>query len=185
MESVEPIRDVEKIEAMKKELLRSSQRDHLMFVIGINLGLRISDLLALKVGDVAGKDAYTLREEKTGKTRRVNLKAVRQAIADYTDGMSADAYLFTSRNSGSDGESRPIDRTQAYRILNDAARKVGIQDAIGTHTLRKTFGYHHYKKFKDVATLQEIFNHSSPSITKRYIGIRQDEIDETLNDFAL
>ena len=99
--------------------------------------------------------------------------------------MSADAYLFTSRNSGSDGASRPIDRTQAYRILNDAARKVGIQDAIGTHTLRKTFGYHHYKKFKDVATLQEIFNHSSPSITKRYIGIRQDEIDETLNDFAL
>lgn len=58
-------------------------------------------------------------------------------------------------------------------------------EAVGTHTMRKTFGYHYYKRTKDVATLMEIFNHSAPSITKRYIGITQDEIDKSLEDFML
>lgn len=58
-------------------------------------------------------------------------------------------------------------------------------DNIGTHTLRKTFGYFHYKRYKDVALLQQLFNHASPSITLRYIGITQDEIDDTLADFFL
>lgn len=71
-----------------------------------------------------------------------------------------------------------------YRILYDAADFLG-RDDIGTHTIRKTFGYHNYKQFKDVAISQEIFNHSAPSITMRYIGIRQDEINESLADFRL
>jgi len=82
----------------------------------------------------------------------------------------------------SQGSSRPITPTQVYRILDAAADLLGRND-IGKHTTRKTFGYHHYKQFKDVAILQEIFNHAAPSITRRYIGIRQDEINESLNDF--
>lgn len=81
-------------------------------------------------------------------------------------------------------QKRPITRIQAYRILNTAAEKVGL-DEIGTHTLRKTFGYHYYQKTKDVVMLQTIFNHSAPSITLRYIGIQQDEIDKSLEDFSL
>ena len=69
--------------------------------------------------------------------------------------------------------------------LNANTLKIGIDYKIGTHTLRKTFGYHHYKKFKDVALLQKIFNHSSPAITLRYIGIDQEEIDESYNNFIL
>ncbi|PFH99668.1 site-specific integrase, partial [Bacillus thuringiensis] len=79
---------------------------------------------------------------------------------------------------------KPITRIQAYRIMNAAAEKVGL-DEIGTHTLRKTFGYHYYQKTKDVVMLQTIFNHSAPSITLRYIGIQQDEIDKSLEDFSL
>ena len=60
-----------------------------------------------------------------------------------------------------------------------------LEDKFGTHTMRKTFGYHHYKKFKDVAMLQKIFNHSSPEITLRYIGIEQDEIDESYTNFVI
>ena len=78
-----------------------------------------------------------------------------------------------------------MERTQSYRIIRDAGREVGIDYKIGTHTLRKTFGYHHYKKFKDIALLQEIFNHSSPSITLRYIGVNQDRIDVTYRSFSL
>lgn len=60
-----------------------------------------------------------------------------------------------------------------------------MEEKIGTHTLRKTFGYHHYEKFKDVVMLQKIFNHSSTEITLRYIGIEQDEIDESYVNFVL
>ena len=78
-----------------------------------------------------------------------------------------------------------LDRFGAYCILKTAAEEIGWQGHIGTHTLRKTFGYHHYKKFKDVAMLQKIFNHSSPVITLRYIGIDQDIIDRSYNNFVL
>ena len=69
--------------------------------------------------------------------------------------------------------------------VQEACAEAGIEAHVGTHTMRKTFGYHHYKKFKDVAMLQKIFNHSNPNITLRYIGIEQDQIDESYNNFIL
>ena len=79
-----------------------------------------------------------------------------------------------------------LDRSQVYRVLNEACKAVGVTEIhIGTHTMRKTFGYHHYHKFKDVALLQEIFNHSSPQITLKYIGINQDEINRSYQNFEL
>jgi integrase len=93
--------------------------------------------------------------------------------------MDDEDYLFRSFRS-----QLPIKRVQAYKILKRAAKKVGISE-IGTHTLRKTFGYHFYQRTKDVALLQEIFNHSSPSVTLRYIGINQDIIDKAIDDFSL
>ena len=89
------------------------------------------------------------------------------------------AYLFQSRRS----QDR-IHRVQAWKILNAAAQEVGLSE-IGTHTLRKTFGYHFYQKYKDVAVLQQIFNHSSPAVTMRYIGINQDIMDEKVDGFTL
>ena len=77
----------------------------------------------------------------------------------------------------------------SYEALRYQTRKAceeaGIEYRVGTHTLRKTFGYHHYQKFKDVAVLQKIFNHYSPQVTLRYIGIDQDIIDESYNNFIL
>lgn len=66
-----------------------------------------------------------------------------------------------------------------------ACKKVGLEERIGTHSMRKTFGYHHYQQFKDIALLQKIFNHSSQLITLRYIGIDQEQIDYTYNNFVL
>lgn len=80
--------------------------------------------------------------------------------------------------------NKPITTTQAYRILNNAAIHIGLTE-IGTHTMRKTFGYHHYQQFHDIAILQQIFNHSSPSITMKYLGINQDEIDKSYYNFCL
>ena len=90
-------------------------------------------------------------------------------------------YLFKGRN----GENKPISRVMAYMIINQACKKTHITDNVGTHTLRKTFGYHHYQTFHDVAILQYLLNHSSPSITLRYIGITQDNVEDTLKQFEL
>ena len=78
-----------------------------------------------------------------------------------------------------------LDRSQVYRFINRACKNLGIEANVGTHTMRKTFGYHHYKQYKDVVILQKIFNHSSQSITLRYIGIEQDDIDMSYQNFEL
>jgi integrase len=180
MKHVQPIRDKEKIEEIKSILLRQSGRDHFLFVMGINTGLRISDLLPLKVKDVRDKTHILIKETKTKKEKRFRINDnLKTAVEEYVRGLNNDDYLFPSQRSG-----KPITRVQAYRILNDAAAKVGL-DEIGTHTLRKTFGYHFYQKTKDVALLQELFNHSAPSVTLRYIGINQDVMDRAIDDFSL
>ena len=181
MDFVQPIRDRKMIEAMKRELLRTGYRNYMLFLVGINTGLRISDILSLKVKDVRNQTYLTLREKKTSKIKRLKITGIGQELDDYTENMGEDQYLFASQK----GHNEPITRVQAYRILNKAAEAIGLNEDIGTHTLRKTYGYHFYQKTKDVALLQELFNHSSPSITLRYIGINQDVMDRAMNDFVL
>lgn len=150
-----------------------------MFLVGINTGLRISDILKLKVKDVKVKDNFMIKEGKTKKKRVVNISMLRKEIDDYVKDKVDYEYLFESQRG-----DRHISTVQAYRILQRAGDYLG-RDDIGTHTMRKTFGYHHYKQYKDVAILQEIFNHHALSITMRYIGISQDEINQTLDNFRL
>ncbi|WP_397376011.1 site-specific integrase [Paenibacillus sp. EPM92] len=165
---------------MKAVLRKQSERDWFLLVMGINVGLRIGDLLQLRVRDVRNKSHLTHRERKTGKRRRFPINSeLREIINQYTKGMQDGDPLFKSYRT-----KQNIGRVQAYRILNRAAAEVGLAE-IGTHTLRKTFGYHFYRKYKDVALLQQIFNHSAPSITMRYIGINQDIIDEAVGGFHL
>lgn len=180
MKTVQPIRDKKLIERMKNELRKSGTRDYMLFCFGINIGLRISDILSLKVSDVRDRSHITLTEQKTGKVRRIKINGISDDLNDYIQGMNDNDYLFRSQK----GENSPISRVQAYRILNKAADALGIEE-IGTHTMRKTFGYHFYQKTKDVALLQELFQHSAPSVTLRYIGINQDIMDTAMDDFKL
>ena len=182
MNFVQPIREKNKIEEVKIELLKSGYRDYLLFVTGINTGLRISDLIKLKVKDVRNKTHIILKETKTDKQKRfminINLK---DNFDSYIKNLPDEEYIFKSRQGG----NRPLTRVQAYRIINNAVRRLGVTDQIGTHTLRKTFGYHHYQTYKDLAVLQDIFNHSAPSVTLRYIGINDDMKDKTIENFIL
>ena len=186
MNCVQPIRDKEKIEQMKVELQKSGTRDYLIFCLGINTGLRISDIIKLKVKDILNQDRtikthIDIIEEKTNKKKRFKINnSLIEDLKNYIGNMNFEEYIFKSRK----GMNQPISRVQAYRILNNAGQNVGL-DEIGTHTLRKTFGYHFYNQSKDVALLQELFNHSSPSITLRYIGINQDKIDQAYDNFSL
>jgi integrase len=181
MVSVEPIRDKNKIEIVKKILKEHGSRDYLLFLLGINSGLRISDILKLKVSDVKDKQFVELKEQKTGKYKRFPItNSYKNVINEFIIGKNSNEWLFSSQKG-----NHPITRIQAYRIICNACLKAGITTRIGTHTLRKTFGYHFYNKTKDIALLQCIFNHSTPAITLKYIGITQDIIDANLKAFAL
>jgi len=135
------------------------------------------------VKDIRDQTHISIIETKTRKAKRFKINnSLQTEIGNYTGGMFPDEYLFARRTGHKD---LPISRVMAYLILNGAARKVGITDPIGTHTLRKTFGYFFYLRTKDIALLQKLFNHSSPSITLRYIGITQDSMDKAIENFSL
>lgn len=185
MIEVNAITNKKQLDKMKKVLRATSERDYLLFVVGINVGLRISDLLELKIGNMINKNEVTILEGKTKKTRTFTInKTVKLAINEYLstlDDYNDTDYLFKSRK----GVNKPISRVQAWQVLSDSAKLVGITEPIGTHTLRKTFGYWSYKQGIDISLLQDIFNHSSSRITLRYIGITKKTIEDVYNNLNL
>ena len=180
MNIVDPIRDKDDIQAMKEYLREWNERNYLLFLFGINSGLRVGDILQIRVKDVQGW-YIKIKEQKTGKRKQLKMtKNLKKEVREYTKDMPLHHYLFQSRI----GKNKPPDRRTVDWILKTAAIECGIEN-IGTHSMRKTFGYHYYKKTKDVAMLMDLFNHSSPAITLRYIGIRQDQRDKAMSNFDL
>ncbi|MGG3527281.1 tyrosine-type recombinase/integrase [Bacillus pseudomycoides] len=181
IKDVQPIRSLEKIEDMKWSLKRHcSERDYILFLLGINTGLRVCDLLNLKISDIKGKKKIAVKEGKTKKGRTIHLANIYEELNNYIGTIQDTEWLFPSRKG-----DKPISRIQAYRQLNKASQMVDMIDGIGTHTMRKTFGYWYYKRTMNVAKLQMILNHSHPQITLKYIGITDEEIEESLSDFVL
>lgn len=151
-----------------------------IWLIGTYVGLRISDILSLNVSDVKNKLIITIKEKKTKKVKQFILnKKIRKFIKKLVKGRNDLEPLFLGVRG------KRLNRRQFYRVLKQASEVLKLQIKIGTHTMRKTFGYFHYKQYKDVAILQKIFNHSSPSITLRYIGIEQDEINYSYLHFRI
>lgn len=180
-----PIKNRQTLEQFKNyyKNVKPSPRNYTIIIMGLNTAFRIGDLLGLRWQDVGniqnGKfhRHITVTEQKTGKERVVAINETeRQVLAYYfrlcniTD--PAD-YLFQSKKC----KGMPLSRYQAYRIVKEAARYTGLEDHIGCHSLRKTFGYHAWKQGTQPAMLMNLYNHSSYQVTKRYLGIEQDEKD--------
>lgn len=173
MNLVQPIRSKELLEEIKEYLKETSDRNYILFLLGIHTGFRISDILRLRVRDVQGWDIF-IREKKTKKVKEVKMPGeLKKAMRDYIKGKPNDEFLIKSRN----GKNQPITRGMAYVILNQVAAEFGLE-RIGTHSLRKTYGFQHYKKFKDIAAIQKMLNHTDQKETMRYIGIEQDNLNE-------
>lgn len=184
MNFVQPIRDEYLIEEIKDCLLSSSEkygvRNRMLFVFGINSGLRIQDILKLRVRDVL-EDYIIMYEMKTKKKKMLKITPVlKRELKQYTTGKAGSEYLFQSRQ----GYNKPITREMAYKILRAAASEFRLVD-IGTHTMRKTWAYHLYQKTKDITLVQKMLNHSSPEYTLRYIGMDQDRMDAAMDNFGL
>lgn len=184
---VEPIKNKKDIETVEQYLAKRNRRNHLIFIFGINTGLRVSDILGLNIADVANKTYVEIREKKTGKYKRFPLNnKLMELVKNYLKTERKQVYTLDKKEPLFVGKKHcRLDRSQVYRFLNDACNKVGLSINVGTHTMRKTFGFHNYKQFNDIALLQKILNHSSPAITLRYIGVDQDEIDNSYRNFEL
>jgi len=192
MNFVEPIRDVKQIDQIKGNLYRKKNpRDYLLFVFGINSGLRISDILSLKLGDVKDnrgnlKDYLTIKEQKTDKTRKVYFnKQIKDALNYYlakTKIFDLDQYFFTNEKSN---KNIPLSRVRAYQLINKWCREVGITYKVGGHTLRKSFGFHLRKQGISIEQISNLLNHQNLKVTFRYIGINDDENKEVINNFGL
>jgi integrase len=183
--TVEPIRSKEKLERMYNYLKKKNEKYALLFKFGLNTGLRISDILPIKIKDIFTDDGkfreyLILKEKKTDKEKKIKLNnALRKSIEQYLKSkkISYNDYLFPSRKGGH------IGRVQSYRVLRQAANAVGVEN-FGTHSLRKTWGYWTYKLSKyNIGLIMDTFNHSSPKITLRYIGVSQDQKDELYSLF--
>lgn len=181
MNIVEPIRDIKMIKQMKESLYYyGTKRDVFLFVLGINCGLRVSDMLILKKSDI--KDyQIRIKESKTKKHKVIPLHHIKNEIDEYIQFLEDEDFLFKSNRKDKYGNQKPINRIRAYKILNEASKNIGLEN-IGTHSMRKTFGYHYYKRTNDVALLMDIFNHSSQSVTLKYIGINQDIMNASISN---
>jgi len=178
--TVEPIRDKKKIKQMYQYLKGRDEKYSLLFKFGLNTGLRISDIIPLKVKHIMDtnmqfQDYLILKEKKTGKLKKIKINdALKKLIKEYVKnaGLTHESYLFPSKKGGH------IGRIQAYRVLKECADLMGVQN-FGTHSLRKTWGYWTYKmSLYNIGLIMDTFNHSSQSITLRYIGVNQDQKDE-------
>lgn len=183
MSTTEPIRNRHKLQKFRNYYKDTEphRRNYLLIVTGLNTALRISDILALKWGDIYDVKSKSvcnhirLYEHKTGKEQEIAInKSLRDALRSVLRGESApdpDDYIFKGYGSG------PMHRSTAYRIIKKAADAVGLTGNISCHSLRKTFGYHAWKHGAQPVLLMNIYNHSSFQITKRYLGIDQDDKD--------
>lgn len=192
MQFVEPIRNANEIKQIKGNLYRKkSPRDFTLFTLAINTGLRISDILSLKVEDVKDrkggiKDSLYILEQKTKKRRTIPLnKQAKEALNYYfkrTGVYDLDRYLFTGEKSG---DNKPLSRVRAWQLINKWCRDVGIKYRIGGHTLRKSFGYHLRMQGISIERISNLLGHKNIKVTFRYIGIDDDENKEVLDKFGL
>ena len=188
MAATEPIRDKKQLRDMAEYYRKQGQfRNYALIVMGACTALRISDLLKLRWEDVYDESRqcfyshFALTEMKTGKEKEIALSdQAKTALRVYYPHRQGQ-YIFASRKS----PHGPIVRSQAWRIIHDAAAAVGATGKISCHSLRKTFGYHAWNSGVSPVVLMDIYNHSSYDVTKRYLGVAQDDLDRAYLDLDL
>lgn len=191
------IRELEDIKRISNYFLTTGRiewvrlRNNMMFVVGICTGLRISDLLSLKIKDILTidgiiRDTIVVYEQKTNKINHITITDTsKKVIREYLDcigSFNSEDYLFKS-NKGS-----MLDTRSAHKILKTMSRDLELPYNIGTHTLRKTFAYWTIKLHSNdgevLSALQKLLNHSDQRITFAYADIDKEKQIEMYNDIS-
>lgn len=186
MAEVHAVKNLDTIKLIRHLLeIRCSQQMSDIWAVGLNLALRISDLLSVQFSDIQD-NRLVLRESKTGKSASILLN---QKASDVIQRIHTEhpehIYLFQSyRNRQSiNTPPRPLSRRSVTKSFAIVGEELGI--ALGTHSMRKTRGYHLYKNTKDIARVMKMLRHNSEGVTLRYIGITQDEVDKDFVDLEI
>jgi len=189
------------VEAVKTGEQRQQVEAHLVaqgaiyadiWKIGVNTALRISDLLSLTMDNVRALDpaqpALNVIEQKTGKLRKIvvnqtALAVMQRRLTEYPD----HGWLFQSDavNRNRREPPKPINRRSVSRVFEKVGQKVAPKVALGTHSMRKTRGYAMHKAGRSIESIAKVLNHSSPAVTMRYIGLVQQDIDESYTELEL
>ncbi len=195
MNFVEPIRDRKRIAQIKNQLRGEGRfRDLLLFVVGINSALRISDLLQLRISHFMDEHnhirrRFAIKEEKRGKRQEVVINdSIREAFDEFLSvypGITSDPDNYVFFNSKSNNFREPIKRGQAWKFITGTCADIGLRGNFGTHSLRKTWGYHARMNGVDLALIMYKLNHASLAYTKRYLGITDDELEEVVKRLNL
>ena len=196
MQFVEPIRDIKKV-AQIKNMLRGENkiRDLLLFELGINSALRISDLLGIQIKDLFDdwwniKDFFDIKEEKTNKSNRITITPkVQETLKLYRElyehiVTKPNYYVFFHSKRTPKGEKH-IDRKQAWKMIHQWCIDVWLKGNFWGHTLRKTWGYQARLNAIPLEIIQHKLNHSSLAVTQRYLWITADEIADACNKLDL
>lgn len=203
--AAEPVKSLDDIYQISKYLIKNKRyRDNMLFIVGINFGLRASDLRMLRFSNLINdnftyKDNFPVFEKKTRNTRKrkknryitINT-AVIEAVTLYlqnTPNVSLSDYMFRSESNRGVNENKPLAIQSIDRILKGIAKDLNINVKMSTHTLRKTFCYHQMvmsnNDSRKLLLLQKMLNHSSPAQTLDYIGITTEEIEEAYKNLNL
>lgn len=202
----EPIKSMDDILRISEYLIQNKRyRDNMLFIVGINFGLRVSDLRQLRFGHLINDDGQSFKssfpifEQKTRNTRKhkrnrhitIN-KAVRDAVVLYLENnedVDLSDYLFRSESNHGGSKNEPIHRNSVDRILKGIAKDLDLNIQMSTHTLRKTFAYHQMVMSNNdprkLLLLQKMMGHSSMVQTLDYIGITGEEIEEAYRELNL
>lgn len=179
---VEPITEMKHLRSIKR-LLVDSPRDRLLFVAGINSGLRVQDLLSLKVKDLVERkvgDRIFIREKKTGKENVFLMnKEIVSAFQEYLHVVNPEPehFVFKSRK----GFNYPLTTHRVTKMVKHWCSEINLNGNYGAHTLRKTWCYVQRTQYGvPWEVISKRLNHSSPAITRRYLGIKEEEVEEVL-----
>jgi integrase len=185
MKSVAAVKTTDQISTVSHMLEKhggDTYRD--IWQLGLNLALRISDLLNLTYDDFAGGETITVIEGKTGKTRIIKLNEKAQTIVKQRQALNPnDNYLFQSVGNRAKKLQKPLSREAVARKFAEVGNIIGVH--LGTHSMRKTRGYAMWDAGVPLEVIARVLNHSSPAVTMRYIGLEQADINKTYDDFVL
>ncbi len=201
----DPIKSVDEIYAISDWFINNNRyRDNMLFIVGINFGLRVSDLLTLRFSHLIDdqfrfKTTFPILEKKTKNTRKVRKNryitindAVIEAVTlylEHTPGVKLSDYMFKGVSNRNTAANKPMHRNSVEKILKEVGYSLGLEEHIATHTLRKTFAYHQMlisnNDPRKLLLLQKIFGHSSVAQTLEYIGITREEIESAYAELNL
>ena len=179
MAATQPIRNKNQVRELAGYYLKRGQiRNYVLVVFALYTALRISDLLRLRWEDVFDFDRGCVRatiyifEKKTRKSKTIALNKTAVAALTKYAVTNARRGRFLIENTRTE---RAISRIQAYRLIRAAGEALSFEERVSCHSLRKTFGYHAWKSGVSPVIIMEIYNHSSLSVTRRYLGVTQDD----------